>query len=219
MTDFVIAANERLVEKFHSEIVLAHNGCLPTASRFAKPLWTKKQNGGGLPHISLAMGCIDSEKISSLSQVLESLVKIAPKRLKSEKISKSLGSAGLISSVQIQRSAELQNLHEKICDAVKPFFTFDAAQDMFAAGRAGQSALQWVKNYLVESAYENFSPHITIGFGDLGHCELPPDFSVSRLAVCHLADHCTCAKILSSADIGTALFIFSHVIIGPKGDV
>ena len=181
MTDFVIAANARLVEKFHSEIMLAHNGCLP--------------------HISLAMGCIDSEKIPALSQILEPLVKIAPKRLKSERILKSPGSAGVISSVQIRRSAVLQNLHEKICDAVKSFFTFDVTQDMFVTGLAGRSALQWVKNYLVESAYENFSPHITIGFGDLGHCELPPDFAVSRLAVCHLADHCTCAKILSSAEI------------------
>jgi hypothetical protein len=181
MTDLVIAANERLVEKFHSEIVLAHNGCLP--------------------HISLAMGCIDSEKIPALSQTLEPLVKILPNRLKAARITKSPGSAGVISSVQIQRSAGLQTLHEKICDTVHPFFAFDVTQDMFAAGRAGRSALQWVKNYLVESAYENFSPHITIGFGDLGHCELPPDFAVSRLAVCHLADHCTCVKILWYVEI------------------
>jgi hypothetical protein len=181
MTDFLIVANARLVKKFDSTIVLAQNGCLP--------------------HISLAMGCLDSKKIPTLAQVLEPLVKTAPKRLKSVGISKTFSQSGVISSVQIERSAELQNLHEGICEVVKPFFTGVVSEDMFAQGRAGQSARRWVKNYLVESAYENFSPHITIGFGDLGARELPPDFAVSRLAVCHLADHCTCAKILWSVDI------------------
>jgi len=181
MTDFVIAANARLVKKFQSEIVLAHNGCLP--------------------HISLAMGCIDSEKIPSLGLLLESLVKITPKHLRPVGITKSLSSAGVISSVLIERSADLQNLHEKICNTVKPFFTFDVTQDMFVQCRAGRPALLWVKNYLIESAYENFSPHITLGFGDLEDCRLPPDFAVSRLAVCRLADHCTCAKILWFVDM------------------
>jgi hypothetical protein len=181
MTDFVIAANARLIEKFDSPIVLAQNRCLP--------------------HISLAMGCIDSEKISSLSQVLEPLVKITPKRLKSARITELLSSAGVISSVQIERSAELQNLHEKICDAAKLFFTFDVIPEMLAGSRADASTLQWISSYFVNSAYENFSPHITIGFGDLGDCELPLDFSASRLAACHLADHCTCAKILWSVEI------------------
>jgi hypothetical protein len=182
MTDLVICANARLVKNFNSEIMLNKNGCLP--------------------HISLAMGCIDSETIPALAQVLESLEKITPKRLKSVGISKTLNQSNqVISSVQIERFAGLQNLHEKICLLVKPFFTGDISQDMFANGRAGRSALQWVKNYLVESAYENFYPHITVGVGDLGNYELPTDFSVSCLAVCHLADHCTCAKILWLAKI------------------
>jgi len=181
MTDLVIELNARLVEKFHSDIVLDKNGCLP--------------------HISLSMGCIDSEKFTTLSQSLEPLVEIAHRRLKSVGVTKSLNSAGVISSVQIERSAGLQSIHEKICDVAKSFFSFDVAESMLAGGRADASTLQWISSYFVKSGYENFSPHITIGFGDLDTCQLPADFAVSRLAICHLANHCTCAKILWSIEI------------------
>jgi 2'-5' RNA ligase len=181
MTDLVIGANARLVEKFHSDIVLDKNGCLP--------------------HISLAMGCVDSEKLPLLSQALEPLIENAPRRLKSLGITKSFNSAGVISSVSIERSAELQSLHEKICNIAKPFFTFDVAESMLAGGRADASTLEWIRSYSAKSAYKNFSPHITIGFGDLDVCKLSDDFTVSRFAICRLANHCTCVKVLWSIEI------------------
>ncbi len=53
--DMAIEANRKLVEKFGDEIVLGKSKCLP--------------------HISLAMGCMDESNIAQISEVLESISK------------------------------------------------------------------------------------------------------------------------------------------------
>jgi hypothetical protein len=190
MTDLTIAANTQLVAKFGSEIVLNKNDCLP--------------------HISLAMGCINREDIFRIGKLLQPLAAIAPKRLKLVGIQKSTNFSGdIVSVLQVHCSDSLQELHEKICEAVKPWFTYDVTEFMIAGGqpgpphrrRASPSTLQWIKNYPAKSSHSNFSPHITIGCGDLPDRVLPADFAVSHLALCHLGNHCTCAKVLWSTEI------------------
>ena len=55
ITDLAIEANGRLVDKFNSEIVLHKQNCLP--------------------HISLAMGCIDENEIPLIEAALKSISK------------------------------------------------------------------------------------------------------------------------------------------------
>lgn len=182
MTDLAIAANTELVKKYRSRIILNRKDCLP--------------------HISLSMGCIDSRGVTSIGELLLPMVEIIPKRLRPVGIGKSTNFSGEVVSVfKVERSEQLQKLHEKICDTVKPFFAWDVTEDMIAGGHANASTLGWIENYYVKSAYSNFSPHITVGYGDLADRPLPRDFAVSHLAICHLGDHCTCAKTLWSAEI------------------
>jgi 2'-5' RNA ligase len=182
MMDLAIAANAVLVEKFNSKIVLNKNDCLP--------------------HISLAMGCIEHEDIERAGELLQPLAAIIPKRLKTGGIQKSTSFSGeIVSVIGIQRTNKLQKLHEKVSGTIKPFFTYDVREDMVAGGKARQTTFQWIANYPEKAGYSNFSPHITIGYGDLPDLGLLPDFAVSRLAICHLGDHCTCGKILWSVEI------------------
>jgi 2'-5' RNA ligase len=182
MTDLTIALNVELVEKFSSKIVLSRKGCLP--------------------HISLAMGCIDSQNVARIGELLRPIIEIIPKRLKPAGIQKSTNFSGEVVSVfKVERSEHLQKLHEKICDTIKPFFTQDVTEDMIAGGHADASTLEWVRNYFIKSAHSNFSPHITVGYGNLTDGPLPRDFAVSRLAICHLGNHCTSAEILWSVKI------------------
>jgi 2'-5' RNA ligase len=182
MMDLAIAANTELVKKYHSGIVLNRKDCLP--------------------HISLSMGCIDSRDVTRIGELLLPMVEITPKRLRPVGIGKSTNSSGeLVSVFKIERTEQLQKLHEKICDTVKPFFAWDVTEDMIAGGHANASTLGWIENYYVKSAYSNFSPHITVGYGDLADRPLPCDFAVSHQAICHLGNHCTCVKILWSAEI------------------
>ena len=45
---------------------------------------------------------------------------------------------------------------------------------------------------------ENCLPHITIGYGELSHFLFPEEFTASKLALCHLGNHCTCRRVLAS---------------------
>lgn len=182
MTDLAIAANAELVKKYRSEIVLNRRDCLP--------------------HISLAMGCIDNRGVARVGEMLRPTATIVPKQLKVVGIGKSTNFSGEVVSVfQVKRSEQLQKLHEEICDTVRPFFNWDVIEDMITGGHASASTLGWIENYFVKSAYSNFSPHITVGYGDLPDRPLPCDFAVSRLAICHLGNHCTCTKVLWSVEI------------------
>jgi len=182
MTDYAVGCNAELVAKFGSRIVLNAENCLP--------------------HISLAMGCINREDIARIGELLEPLVVTAPKFLKLVGIQKSVNFSGeIVSVLQVERSDRLQKFHEKICEVVKPLFAYDVTKEMVAGGRASASTLQWIRDYPVKSSYANFSPHITIGYGDLAERVLPAYFAVSHLALCHLGNHCACAKALWSAGI------------------
>ncbi len=182
VTDYAIAANAELVEKDGSRIVLNKGNCLP--------------------HISLAMGCIARSDIIRVTKLLEPLAAIIPKKLKLTGIQKSADFSGeTVSVLQIECSGKLQKLHESICEAVENFFTYDVTEEMIAGGIAGVSTLRWIANYPAKSSYENFSPHITIGYGDLQDLATPKEFSVSQLALCHLGNNCTCFEVIWSVTV------------------
>jgi hypothetical protein len=182
MMNYAINANAELVKKLDSEIVLNTKDCLP--------------------HISLAMGCISRNDIIRIGELLQPLAVIAPKKLRPARIQKTISLSGkIVSVIQVQRTKKLQKLHEKIYQAVKPYFTYDVAENMIAGERASPATLQWITSYPEKAGYSNFSPHITIGYGDLPDRALPANFVVSHLALCHLGNHCTCREILWSAEV------------------
>jgi len=182
MTDFTIAANSELVQKSGSEIVFNKKDCLP--------------------HISLAMGCIKEEDISEIGKMLRQLVAITPKSVKPVSIQKTRNSSGkIVSVIQIERTNELQKFHENISEVIRKYLTFDISEDMVAGKHASETTLEWIRNYPVKSGYANYSPHITIGYGDLADRPLPKEFRISKLAICHLGNHCTCRENLWSAEI------------------
>jgi hypothetical protein len=182
MSDFAVSANAELVGKFGSEIVLDIKKCLP--------------------HISLAMGCINGGDILQIGELLQPTVEFVPRKLKPIGIQRTINPSGkIVSVIQVQRTAKLQKLHEKVSRTLKPYFSYDVSEKMIAGGQAETPTLQWIMSYPDKTSYANFSPHITIGYGDLSDRPLPRDFAVSLMALCHLGNHCTCVKILWSAII------------------
>jgi hypothetical protein len=64
-----------------------------------------------------------------------------------------------------------------------------------------ESTLLWIKNYREKVSFENFFPHITIGYGQIESRVPQIIFAPSELALCHLGNHCTCRKVLVSKGI------------------
>lgn len=183
VTNKAIELNAELVKRFGRKIVLDKKSCLP--------------------HISLAMGCIDERDIASVGIILQSIAKEnSPGDLRIKGVRSSENSAGeKVSAFEVEKTEELQSLHEIVMEKLLPYFSYDATADMiYGDEEVAETTLQWIKNYREESSFEKFFPHITIGYGELDSFSYSADFAVSRLALCHLGNHCTCREILTSAE-------------------
>jgi 2'-5' RNA ligase len=165
-----------------------------------------------LPHISLAMGCIDEKDIADIEKVLQTIAKqYSLAHLHVTSVHVGTSSAGeRVSVFRVERTKTLQLLHEEIVASLAPYFSYDVTADMiFSPPEAGESTLLWIKNYPEKSSFKNFFPHITIGYGEISDYSfgsretgsLPIKFTASKLALCHLGNHCTCRKILASAEL------------------
>ena len=184
MVDKAIAANKELQKQCADKIILDKESCLP--------------------HISLAMGCIDERDIADIEKVLQTIAKQnSLGRLSAIGIHSSENSAGeQVSVIQIERTEALQSLHEEVLRRLEPYFNYDVTVDMvLSPPMAGESTLAWIKDYPEKSSFEKFFPHITIGYGEINDYSFPIEFAVSKLALCHLGNHCTCRKILASTEL------------------
>ncbi|MCH8119521.1 MAG: hypothetical protein IIC00_07320 [Planctomycetes bacterium] len=191
MADKAIAANKELLKQCADKIVLDKENCLP--------------------HISLAMGCIDERNIDNIEKVLRTIANQSSLgQLNIIGIHTGTNSAGeKVSVFQIEKTEALQSLHEKVMQRLSPYFSCDVTANMLLSPpRAGESTLAWIKEYPEKSSFEKFFPHITIGYGEINDYSFPLKFAAStarcpveKLALCHLGNHCTCRKILASVEL------------------
>ena len=183
MADKAIEANRELVEKFGEKIVLDKEKCLP--------------------HISLAMGCIEDEDIDAIGEVLKEIAEgAALGELLVVGIEVSENSLGeKVSVFEVERTEQLQRLHNEVMEKLSPYFSYDVSIEMiYGEEEVAETTLQWIKNYPEKSSFGNFSPHITIGYGESDGMAFPIKFAASRLALCHLGNHCTCREVLVSVE-------------------
>jgi len=181
MTDKAIEANAELVEKFGSKIVLNKENCLP--------------------HISLAMGCIDEKDIAAIAGALEKIAEEYPAGdLRVVGIATDGDSVGeKVSAFEVEKTKELQSLHEEVMEKLAPYFSGEATGDMiYGDEQVTEGTLAWIRSYREKSSFANFFPHITIGYGEIKNGPFPIKFAASKLALCHLGNHCTCRNILVS---------------------
>lgn len=186
MTDYAIEVNRELLKTFDNKIILNKEICLP--------------------HISLAMGCIDEKDIPDIEKILRDIAeKYSFKELRVVDICAETIPAGKkVSGFKIEKTKELQLLHEEVMQRLTPYFTYDVTTAMlFSPPEVEQATLFWIKNYPEKSSFENFSPHITIGFGETDKVKVPIKFAASKLALCHLGNHCTCRNVLVSTELGS----------------
>jgi len=184
MTDRAIEANAELVKRFGKKIVLNKENCLP--------------------HISLAMGCVDERDVGAITEVLEDIAKQNPLGdLRIVGVAVSTNSVGeKVSCFEVEKTEELQLLHEKVMGELAGYLSAEATADMvYGDEEVAESSLLWIRKYREKSSFGNFFPHITIGYGEIEDGPFPIEFAVSKLALCHLGNHCTCRKILASVKL------------------
>lgn len=184
MTSRAIELNRKLIANGRPEIMLNRKDCLP--------------------HISLAMGGIDEADVTAIGKRLASLARMTSVR--------QLQVVGVVASVNardattslldVDKTEELQALHEQVMQEMMPFFRCEVSEAMIDADVVTGSTLDWIRTYPQKAAYEHFHPHITIGYGQVpAGLSFPIPVSIARLALCHLGNHCTCRRVIWSYDL------------------
>jgi hypothetical protein len=155
-----------------------------------------------LPHISLLMGCITVPSLEKAAAILDQVTH--------SQISISLYIPGLqfttnshpVAALDIALSEELADFQRALIDAYRPLITQDAhEEDLFDGPPVSTSVLEWINRFIPEQCYERLWPHITLGHGRLIGKQEPLTFTATRIAICHLGDHCTCRQILAEAPL------------------
>jgi 2'-5' RNA ligase len=184
VTNRAIEANKGLLKRYADRIILDKEICLP--------------------HISLAMGCINELDITNIEKILKTIAeKYSPGLLNIIGINTGTNSLGeKVSAFEVKKTERLLSLHKEVMRRMKPYFSYDIKAEMVLwPPIACESTLLWIKNYPEKSAFENFFPHITIGYGQVDDFSFTAEFTASKLALCHLGNHCTCRKVLAAAEL------------------
>jgi 2'-5' RNA ligase len=180
MMDRAISLNRALQSVPPAPIVLSRTDCLP--------------------HVSLAMGCLEENAFPSAARALNVIATThAPIDLTFTGLSvRSSRTGGTVTSLDLARDPALQALHEAVLRAMAPLLTRDATREMFVDPTSvTESTLDWVNEYRTAASSDRFWPHVTLGMGTLPDgLPLPERGRASRLALCHLGSHCTCRRIL-----------------------
>ena len=173
-----VRLNIQLVKQFGDKIVLDNKKCLP--------------------HISLAMGCIDRGDLPEIEITLRPIAeKYFPEKLSIAGISLTSNAKGqIVSSFVVGKDNQIIQLHEKVMTELKKYFSYDVTEEMLYGQKGAESSLLWVRNFPGKSSFEKFYPHITLGYGRIEETIGAMEFKPISLAVCHLGDHCTCREVL-----------------------
>ena len=184
VTNRAIEANKGLLKQYADRIILDKENCLP--------------------HISLAMGCMDEQDIPDIEKILHIIAgKYNPGQLNIAGINIGTNALGKkVSAFEVEKTERLQSLHEEVMGRMMPYFSYDVTAEMvLSPPTACKSTLLWIKNYPEKSAFDNFFPHITVGYGQLDEFPFTTEFAASKLALCHLGNRCTCRKVLATAEL------------------
>jgi len=147
---------------------------------------------------------MDEQDITNIEKILKTIAeKYNPGQLSILGINTGTNSLGeKVSAFEVKKTERLLLLHEEIMRRMTQYFSHDVTAEMVLSPPiASESTLLWIKNYPENSAFDNFFPHITIGYGQVDGFSFTAAFTASKLALCYLSNHCTCRKILAAAEL------------------
>ena len=175
--DLSLEINKRAVEEGNDLVKLDKENCLP--------------------HITLCMGAIDEKDLPEIIEILNQI-----KNQFSKLKLKIIAINGEHAAFDIEKSEELQKLHETIMKKVQPYLIANPTIEMcYSPPPVAERTLFWLKDYRERTSYENYYPHITLAKDSIEGKQINLEFTACRLALCHLGNYCTCRKILFSTEL------------------
>jgi 2'-5' RNA ligase len=160
-----------------------------------------------IPHITVAMGAVRREKLREVETAVGRIARhCTPMTLTIDAIEHTSVSTGeRVSAFHVLRPEIIQLFHKTVMNAVSRYAVPEAAPEMFADETVSASSVDCLRRFRERSSFARYSPHITLGFGEiepfLPGLDFPLRFEVTRVAICHLGNHCTCREILAEFEL------------------
>ncbi len=155
---------------------------------------------GYQPHITLGMGSLNVEDLRIFIQELESL-KSEAKMLETSILGLKTGKYLYF---EIDVNAQLRKLHTKVFDLIHEYSAGSVSLENFYEMPEYSTIVDWVNNFVHNSAYEKYNPHITLARNveqTEVELKLPIQFKPAAIGLFHLGVHGTCKRLLYKADL------------------
>ncbi|MDE4907196.1 hypothetical protein L0665_00960 [Methanogenium marinum] len=158
-----------------------------------------------IPHISLAMGCIPGRALSELNVPLEQMAKrLLPMEISVEgAVTVVTESGDKISGINFAKDDSVFVMHRSVMAQLAGITKEKCTPASFVRDEDEELTpftTSYVSEYKEKAGFERYSPHITLGNGDVTEIEnlpvLPEKVTFPTLAVCHLGNNCTCRSVL-----------------------
>jgi hypothetical protein len=183
-TNLAIRLNAELVRQYGRQIVLSEQD--------------------RRPHVSLAMGCLEPDRVEEVRSLLERIAADHPPgEIDITGIVTTLsGKTQRISSFVLAKTPELQSLHEDVTGRMQPCFTYDpTAETIYGDEPVAETTLTWIRTFREKSSFGAYFPHITLGYGPVHQpVTFPFRMKPKAIALFHLGNHCTCRGELARID-------------------
>lgn len=142
-----------------------------------------------LPHVTLTQLFVREDELDLAYQKIDETLKgVPPLQLMITGAEKGATSIALT----IDNTPELQQLHERLMEALRGVERPGGTAHAFAGGKARVGDVLWVSSYRLAAAFAKYWPHITLGHGNKAPDVAPVSFQASQIAVCHLGRFCSC---------------------------
>ncbi len=163
-----------------------------------------------LPHIPVAMLPARREDMREIIAKVDRIVRrCSPMTVTIDAVAKHRSSMGeTVSTFHILRAEILTLFHKIVMNALTPYAALPVGPPIFFE-EAPTASIDCFHRFQKTSAYERYSPHITLGFGNLPELlpgvDFPIRFEAAKAAICNLGSHCTCRRIIAGFDLGTGI--------------
>lgn len=156
-----------------------------------------------VPHITLAMAAVSLESLHEIREELSSMAgHFLPAPLEMETLAVVRTSSGdLVSGIVIARDETVLAMHHNAMRVLGRHSVAKVDPASFSGGPIYDGIVEYVRDFAAKSAYERYSPHVTLGPGDAGvvssGIDFPVRFEGRELLLCHIGAHGTCRVTLS----------------------
>src|SRR4030042_6936257 len=137
-----------------------------------------------VPHITLLMGLMERDQLPEITDKLNGVMEnFSPLDLQivDYKISKR-PDGKTASSLIVEKTAELQKLHEIILEEMNSFFSYDNPEKemFFSPPPVNELPISWVLGFAKNKVREKYSTHLSLGIGKIRSLPLPIQFKAFK---------------------------------------